>query len=130
VGVSRNRPWHGDTQTRSAGFGAFAVYYWLMLAINPSDPTGTAGAPVSIVDTVTGRVVGRFKTLLDAHKARGILEGTDMTTDPDLFARAVACPCCDGPCDCGPDCKECDCMEMGRGVKPTVSYSTARTVTW
>jgi hypothetical protein len=50
---------------------------------------GPAGAPVSLIDDDSGEVIGRFKTVVDASRARAVMLGDDPIIDPDLFARTV-----------------------------------------
>ncbi len=50
-------------------------------AINTHDQKAPYGLPVSLTDSVTGEVKGYFKAIIDAHKARAILDGGDPLLD-------------------------------------------------
>lgn len=83
--------------------------------------------PVGVLDQDTLQLVGCFKTVLDAQKAKAMTEGKDLTTDPALFARGTGCSCCTDNCACG-DCEECKCNASDSMA--TVMYSTPKTISW
>lgn len=57
-----------------------------MFSININDGKCPADHPVSITDE-DGKVVACHRTVIEAERQKQILEGTDMTVDPYLFAR-------------------------------------------
>ena len=60
------------------------------LSVNPDDlEVCPVDAPVSVVDEDTGEVKGCFKTVGEAEKAKSMVDGSDMSTEPDLFARCM-----------------------------------------
>ncbi len=65
--------------------------------INPHDQKAPYGLPVSLVDSATGEVKGYFKAIIDAHKARAILDYGDPLLDwpagdPDIMSAFSGSP--------------------------------------
>jgi len=59
-----------------------------MFSINVNDDNCPADHPVSITDE-NGRVVACHRTIIEAERQKQILDNTDMTVDPYLFARGM-----------------------------------------
>jgi hypothetical protein len=61
----------------------------MRLSITTNDPRAPRATPVAVVDLDTMEIQAFHKNIIDATKHRALLEGKDLATSPDLFARST-----------------------------------------